>query len=230
MTTSMAEALAMLVPSAPATSETQALKFGTVSPDGLSVRVDGDTAALPAAVPTIGQLVPGSRVVILHMGLTMVILGTLGTVDSTPPGIVSAYAGTVAPTGWLLCDGTLYSRTTYPRLFSAIGTTYGGASTTFGVPNIKGATVVGVDSSQSEFNTIGKTGGAKTHTLTVAQIPSHNHTITSMFYDSAKYAPLGSYLSGDVHSSKTLTTDSTGGGGSHNNLQPYIAMNYIIHI
>lgn len=64
-----------------------------------------------------------------------------------------------APTGYLLCDGTAVSRTTYAGLYAVIGTTYGtgDGTTTFNLPNMKGKVPVGYDTSQTEFNTIGKT-------------------------------------------------------------------------
>jgi microcystin-dependent protein len=78
------------------------------------------------------------------------------------------FAGSTAPTGWLLCDGTAVSRTTYSDLFAITSTTYGvgDGSTTFNLPNLKGRVPVGLDTSQTEFDVLGETGGAKTHTLT----------------------------------------------------------------
>jgi microcystin-dependent protein len=92
-------------------------------------------------------------------------------------GIVNMYAGAVAPAGWLLCDGTAISRTTYAALFAVIGTTYGAGdgSTTFNVPNLKGRVGVGVDTAQTEFAARGQTGGEKAHTLSITEMPSHTH-------------------------------------------------------
>ncbi|ACZ29558.1 Tail Collar domain protein [Xylanimonas cellulosilytica DSM 15894] len=82
------------------------------------------------------------------------------------------------PPGWLEHNGAAVSRTTYPALFAHYGTTYGAGdgSTTFNLPNAKGRTPVGLDTAQAEFNAVGKTGGAKTHTLSTAEMPSHTHT------------------------------------------------------
>lgn len=164
--------------------------------------------------------------------------------SEVPPGTISQYAGGTAPTGYLFCNGTLVSRTTYPRLFVAIGTTYGAGdgSTTFMLPNLKGRVPVGFDSSQSEFNTLNKSGGAKTHTLTSTEMPSHTHVqnahahLTGISqtqaygagpYGSAtaavSHAPVASYTS-----DATPTNQSTGGGVAHNNLQPFITLNYMI--
>jgi microcystin-dependent protein len=98
-----------------------------------------------------------------------------------PSGTVSQTARATAPTGYLLCDGSAVSRTTYASLFDAIGTAYGVGdnSTTFNIPNLKGRVPVGRDSAQTEFDTLGETSGAKTVSLSANNIPSHNHTGTT---------------------------------------------------
>jgi microcystin-dependent protein len=98
-----------------------------------------------------------------------------------PSGTVSQTARATAPTGYLLCDGSAISRTTYSSLFDAIGTAYGVGdnSTTFNIPNLKGRVPVGRDSAQTEFDTLGETSGAKTVSLSANNIPSHNHTGTT---------------------------------------------------
>lgn len=112
--------------------------------------------------------------------------GTL-TLPTSGPGLVPV--GTVISTalsatvsGWLLCDGSNVSRTTYAGLFTAIGTTYGSGdgTTTFAVPNLKGKIPVGLDSTQTEFDTLGETGGSKTHTHTnssTGTAGAHTHAI-----------------------------------------------------
>lgn len=96
-----------------------------------------------------------------------------------PVGTIMPYVGSTAPTGWLLCDGASYSSTSYPKLSALCGTKFGTASAgLFKVPDLKGRSIVGLDSSQSEYDSIGKTGGAKSVTLTVSNLPAHNHTAT----------------------------------------------------
>lgn len=106
-------------------------------------------------------------------------------VGATPPsGTVSAYAGATTPTGYLLCDGTAYSTTLYPALYSVIGSLYatsGGqaapASGTFRVPLMTGRVAVGLDATQSEFDTLGETGGSKTSTAPHTHPIPHTHSI-----------------------------------------------------
>jgi len=107
--------------------------------------------------------------------------GGAATPAESPTGSVTQFAGSSAPTGWLLCDGSAVSRTTYSTLFSLIGETYGvgDGSTTFNLPDLKGKIPVGYNSSDGDFDALGETGGAKTHTLTSDEMPSHTHTQNS---------------------------------------------------
>jgi microcystin-dependent protein len=151
----------------------------------------------------------------------------------SPPGIIHPYAGSTAPSGWLLCQGQAVSRTTYAALFAVCGTTYGvgDGSTTFNLPNLKGRVAVGVDSADTAFDAVGEKGGAKTHLLTTAEMPSHTHNFKQRTLASA----LGDYQPGAASNTGSLITVSdgsivlaAGGGAAHNNLQPYIALHHII--
>lgn len=99
-----------------------------------------------------------------------------------PAGTVSDFAGTVAPAGYLPCDGSAVSRATFAALFSAIGTTWGigDGSTTFNVPNLSRRTTIGSGGSGSGTigNAVGNVGGEENHTLTVAELAVHNHTVS----------------------------------------------------
>ena len=150
--------------------------------------------------------------------------------NAIPAGVIEMFGGSTAPTGYLLCDGSAVSRTTYSKLFTAIGTTYGSGdgSTTFNVPNLKGKVAVGKDSADTSFDALGETGGEKTHTLTVTEMPSHRHTYQLPNNSDPNFMTGGGIYNVKVADTTSQNTSSTGGGGSHNNLQPYIVLNYII--
>jgi microcystin-dependent protein len=103
-------------------------------------------------------------------------LVSIEPIVAVPTGAVLPYAGSVAPQYFLLCNGQSLLTADYPDLFAAIGYSYGGSGANFNLPNFKGRVPVGLDSTQIEFDALGETGGAKTHTLTEAQMPSHTHT------------------------------------------------------
>lgn len=102
-----------------------------------------------------------------------------------PPGSVVSYAGSVAPSGWLLCDGSAVSRTgATAALFAAIGTTYGtgNGTTTFNLPDLRGRVVAGLDGGTGRLtptvaNTLGAVGGAQTYALAIGDLAAHNHTV-----------------------------------------------------
>lgn len=97
---------------------------------------------------------------------------------NNPVGEITMWGTSTAPTGWLIADGSTISRSTYSALFAVLGTAYGAGdgSTTFVLPDLKGRVPVGRDASQTEFDTLGETGGTKTSALAVANLPAHNHT------------------------------------------------------
>jgi microcystin-dependent protein len=98
-----------------------------------------------------------------------------------PPGSMMPYCASSAPGGWLLCDGSAYSRSTYAVLFAIIGVTYGvgNGTTTFNVPDLRGKFVIGLNSSDTDFDSLGETGGSKNKTLSTTEIPSHTHSGTT---------------------------------------------------
>ena len=206
------------------------------------VRLDGYTASLPIDRWTEDPaILYGQRVTVLVRqvpGAASSELTLLGGehADGIPPGTIMGFAGSVAPPSWLIIQGQEVSRTTYARLFAVLGTTYGsgdGAST-FRLPDGRGRVMVGRDSTQAEFATLGQSGGAKTHTLSTAEMPSHTHSsgegsdgfAAHRSSTGAYSAVLPTGPSGEVMAYRQPA--STGGGGSHNNLQPYLVINHII--
>jgi microcystin-dependent protein len=161
-------------------------------------------------------------------------------------GMVMPFAGSSAPSGWLLAYGQDVSRTTYSDLFSALGTTYGSGagSTTFTLPDLRGRTVAGQDDMGGTSadrltdqtgglngDTLGATGGSETHTLTEAQLPAHSHSLGTngrvQVGNDNGTAYSGKWVSGSG-STITYSTEDTGSDTAHNNVQPTIILNYII--
>lgn len=96
-----------------------------------------------------------------------------------PSGKVFSFAGSSAPQGYLFCDGSVVSQSTYPALYSVVGTSFNTGSEgsgNFRLPSLSGRVPVGHDSSNAAFTPVGKTGGEKTVTLITNQLPSHTHT------------------------------------------------------
>jgi microcystin-dependent protein len=162
-------------------------------------------------------------------GVTSNIQTQFNNLVTVPTGTVSMFAGSSAPTGWLLCDGSSFDSGTYSALASLLGDTYGThSSTTYYLPNLKGKVAVGRDSSQSEFDTLGETGGAKTVTLNEAQMPAHTHTLTPGQVVGGGSGGTNNYAPTGNNPTANTSITSTGGGEAHPNLQPYIVLNYII--
>lgn len=156
--------------------------------------------------------------------------------DTFPVGAVVDYSGATAPHNWLICDGSAVSRTTYSALFSVIGTTYGtgDGSTTFNLPNFTGKVGVGYASGDTDFGTLGKTGGEKTHYLTGQEL-THTHRL---WVDSVASGSSYGLIQGSMYWDKAdnnwangqfVPTDAQNASRvSHNNIQPYIVQNKII--
>ncbi len=156
--------------------------------------------------------------------------------DTIPIGTILPYSDTAIPSGYMICDGRAISRTLYSDLFDIIGTKYGegDGSTTFNIPDLKGKVPVGYDSGDSSFDTIGETGGEKTHTLTVDEIPAHKHQINTNNDDwnnSSGGGKFGTTYDGNSGwANNNWYTENAGGGQAHNNLQPYVTITYMIKV
>jgi len=153
--------------------------------------------------------------------------GPVGSYILVPPGMITPFAGTSAPGGYLLCNGGSYSRSTYSALFEVIGVLYGSASGThFNVPDLRGRFPIGNDG--STFTPNGTTGGSTTHTLTVPEMPAHTHGSVVVSINNS-HNGLNTLASADVTTSANVgNTGSTGGGEAHDIMNPYLVINYII--
>lgn len=147
-----------------------------------------------------------------------------------PTGSIMPYAGSSAPTGYLLCDGAAISRSTYSTLFGVLATTYGSGdgSSTYNIPDLRGRVIAGHGGTllSGSADAIGATNAhsTKTHSLSVAEMPAHTHTTPRGGANIPRGDSSFEASSGGVGA----TTSSTGGGGAHNNVQPTIILNYII--
>lgn len=158
------------------------------------------------------------------------------TFATLPAGVVMAWTTDTAPSGWLLCDGSAVSRTTYSGLFAVISTTYGvgDGSTTFNVPDLRGRFILGQDDmggssanrvTDTDADTLGNADGTETKTLTSTELPAHTHTIGA----GQNYNSSGNVSgTGPNSTDYTFATSSTGSGAAYSQMNPYMTLNYII--
>jgi microcystin-dependent protein len=156
---------------------------------------------------------------------------------------IRIFAGNFAPRGWAFCNGQLLPISQNTALFSLIGTTYGGdGRTTTALPNLEGRAPMhpGRGPGLTERR-LGQIGGVETVTLSEAQMPNHNHIVSANSGRGDFSNPLNrvlargqgamSYQSNTTQNLVDLNSQalpSTGGSQSHNNMQPFLVMNFII--
>lgn len=216
----------------------------------LEATVAANYTSLSSQITTINNTLANHATRILGLEQTVARLSTL---DIT--GMVIAIAGATIPSDWIVCDGRELSRSTYSRLFGIIGTLYGdgNGTTTFNVPNMNGKVIVQRDNGSGVAPvaaSLGTSGGDDTTSLTPEQNGTHDHftivvpgqreggsfspTMTTntgisrtshLGGDDSSYSLLGG--AADVRPSVGFTSTS-GLGAPHNNMQPFMTMQFII--
>lgn len=170
-------------------------------------------------------------VLLLTAGLSLSLLANPTLADSPMVGEIRLWSGTSVypPAGWLFCDGSTLNNADYPDLFGVISQTYGGVNDQFKLPDLRGRVPVGRDTTKTEFDGWGETGGEISHTLTIAEIPSHRHYLGNAWQNgettSLYFNPSGAGANMTYYG----YTNYTGGGQAHNNLPPYLTLRFIIY-
>jgi len=148
---------------------------------------------------------------------------------------MAIFAFDFAPRGWALCNGQLFSINQNQALFSLLGTTYGGdGRVNFALPNLQGRIPIGEGSGHS----LGERAGAESHTLNIQEIPAHTHTVRAVnaapnaaspannnFASQTGFSPYGSTPEAVMPAS---VSSSVGGNQPHNNMSPYLCLNFCI--
>jgi len=158
-------------------------------------------------------------------------------------GEIRMFGGNFAPVGWMTCDGQLLAISQNSVLFQLIGTTYGGdGQNTFALPNLAARAPLHQGGNGISTYSLGQNGGVASVTLTPNQIPSHTHTVigdanattttsgdpTNGFYGNAAPTKIYSTVTTSLHPMMTLP--SQGGSQPHDNMQPYLAITFIISL
>ncbi len=150
-----------------------------------------------------------------------------------------------APRGWAFCDGQILPINQNQSLFSLLGTTYGGdGRTSFALPDLRGRSPIHVGSSNGSGHTLGSRSGEEGHALSEAEMPQHTHTLRASSDAAAQIGATDNVLAqapasvGSVYSNENESTNIVqlassavahgGGGQSHENMQPFLALNFCI--
>ncbi len=230
-------------------------QYGLVAGGVVTLTSTATVVTIPVDLAVTGDITVDD----LTVGDDLVVTGDLtvsGALSFLPAGIIVPYAGSAAPTGWLICDGASLVRATYPALFTAISTTYGAADGShFTLPDLTGRVIAGKEASETRLTTavsginggtLGASGGAQSQTLTIANLPTVTPagsivtTITdpdpSFGGANGSGSTFPSIGSGNNNLSSNLTWTATstftgtpfGSGTAHAIVQPTIVLNYII--
>jgi len=155
-------------------------------------------------------------------------------------GSIRLFAGNFEPVGWMFCDGRLLPISEYDTLFNLIGTTYGGdGQSTFALPDLRSRVPVHQGSGAGTSTVLGEAGGVEAVTLSVAQLPAHTHPQLVSSTTASSRSAVGGIPAGapseavwttGVATEASGQTTSVGGSQPHDNMQPYLGINYIISL
>jgi microcystin-dependent protein len=157
-------------------------------------------------------------------------------------GEIRMFGGNFAPAGWLLCQGQILPISENDVLFNLIGTTYGGdGQETFALPNLQGRLPMHAGSLNGTNYTAGQTGGAETVTLTTQQLPTHSHPLSASLNNATGSSVTGNVVGqvGATQIYREAPADTpmanqactfAGGNQPHDNMQPYLCVNFIISL
>jgi microcystin-dependent protein len=163
-------------------------------------------------------------------------------------GEIRMFAGNFAPAGWMTCDGQLIAISDNDTLFNLIGTTYGGdGQSTFGLPNLAARIPIHIGNNGTTTYSLAQTGGVTSVTLTANQIPVHTHPIIADNNAATSVTPSNTYLAASTPKMFYTVPNSSsnpdppvfrnfnagmlssqGGNQPHDNMQPFVAITYII--
>ena len=157
-------------------------------------------------------------------------------------GEIRMFGGNFAPVGWLFCDGKILPISENETLFQLLGTTYGGdGEVTFALPDLRGRIPVHQGSNQGQSYTLSQQAGTETSTLTVQQMPQHNHAVLASASPGFLASPASStFAAHRDHKAFTQGAPSdalapaamaaAGGSQSHENMPPFLCVNFIISL
>jgi microcystin-dependent protein len=224
--------------------------------DGFNISVRNSGTGVITFDPNLSETIDGGTTLAISAGESLVIYCngtawvTVGKASGVPSGSLIAYGGAAAPSGWLLCDGSAVSRSTYASLFTAVSTIFGvgDGSSTFNLPDLRGRVIAGQDdmggSAASRLTTAGSgvdgaTVGAVGGTQ-AAQLPAHTHGLNATSTANNGAGLFGNTATGaqyydeygiatGFYSSVTASAYATASAGTGiSNIPPTLVANYII--